>query len=342
MATPGYTTVIELTLTEIDEILNNYIFNGYAALADYLIVPLGVAVTLYIIFYGYSMTMGWTRVSISDFSKSLVRIGLIYLFAINWSWFSDYFVTLIFDVSGHIGDVLVSSTNIPLPSFAGEVITGAMQSVLIELWEMGQWAWNSGSFHNWAPLFIGLALWVCGFLLIGIGLFEIIFAKCILSILCVLAPLFISFTLFNATREFFNRWVGLCAGFSFLMILVMAATGLAMSVDQWALADAYLSKIVDLPTISILAIIFVSLLCVGIIIKVEGLALALGGFIGEAVGATSLAANISRSLGGAFGVAAGVISQRKSVNKHKNKSSQSHKTNMAKMRVLLARSKQSR
>lgn len=338
MATPGYTTVIELTLTEIDEILSNYVYNGYTALADYLTLPLGIAITLYIIFYGYSMTMGWARVSVGDFSKSIVRIGLIYLFAMHWSWFSDYFVTLIFDVSGHIGDVLVSSTNIPLPSFAGEGITGAMQSVLIELWEMGQWAWNGGSFHNWAPLFIGLALWVCGFLLIGIGLFEIIFAKCILSVLCVLAPLFISFTLFDSTREFFNRWVGLCAAYSFLMILVMAATGLAMSVDQWAIADAYVTKIVDLPTIAILAIIFVSLLCVGIIIKVEGLALALGGFVGESVSNSSLAGNISKSLGGTFGIAAGVISKRKSSGRQRSSSQK----NVEKMRLLLARSKQAR
>lgn len=302
-----FSTIIESVMTEVDYLLDNFIYDGYQALSSYLEVPLGIAIVLYIIFYGYSMVMGWSSVSIQSFSKSIVKISLIYTFAMHWSWFSEYFVRLLFDVSGHIGDVIVSSSTAKLPSFSKEGVNGALQSVLIELWKLGQWTWDGGSFTAWGPLFSGLALWVCGFLLVGIAVFEIIYAKCMLSILCVLAPLFISFTLFSATREFFNRWLGLCASFSFLLIMILAVVALSMSIDQWAVADAYISKGVNIPMLGFLTIIFVSLICVGLVRKVEMLALTMGSFVGVAISQSSIAQNISGFLGGSFSGARDVM-----------------------------------
>lgn len=301
MSIPSYNTVVEAVLHEIDLLLESYVFNGYNALADYLSGPLGIAVTLYIILMGYSLSMGWLAMSIREFSKGLVKIGFIYLFAMNWGWFSDYLINLFFNVSGHIGTILVDSTPMPLPSFAGEGIDGGLQSVLIELWDIGQWLWNSGSFHALGPLFVGVITWACGFLLIGYALFEIVFAKCILSVLCVVAPLFISFALFSSTEKFFYRWISLCSGYAFLMFLVMATIAIVLSLDQWAIGDAYLMHAKNLGMLNVFTIVFVSLICIGVIHRVCGLALVLGDGVSSWAQSTSSAQNLSYLFSGAMG-----------------------------------------
>jgi type IV secretion system protein VirB6 len=324
MSIPSYNTVVEAVLHEIDLLLENYVFHGYSALADYLSGPLGLAVTLYIILMGYSLSMGWLSMSIREFSKGLVKIGLIYLFAMNWGWFSDYLINLFFNVSGHIGTILVDSTPLPLPSFAGEGIDGGLQSVLIELWDIGQWLWNAGSFHALGPLLVGLITWACGFLLIGYALFEIIFAKCILSVLCVVAPLFISFALFSSTEKFFYRWISLCSGYAFLMILVMATIAIVLSLDQWAIGDAYLLHAKDLGMLNIFTIVFVSLICIGVINRVCGLALVLGNGVGAWAGNSAVTDKLSHFFSGASGFVVGGYSA------FKNKLSPTHSNNKTK------------
>lgn len=324
MSIPAYNTVVETVLHEIDLLLENYVFNGYSTLADYLYAPLGIAVTLYIILMGYSLSMGWLSMSIREFSKGLVKIGLIYLFAMNWGWFSDYLINLFFNVSGHIGTIIVDSTPMPLPNIAGEGIDGGLQSVLIELWDIGQWLWDAGSFHALGPLFVGLITWACGFLLIGYALFEIVFAKCILSVLCVVAPLFISFALFSSTEKFFYRWISLCSGYAFLMILIMATIAIVMSLDQWAIGDTYLLHAKDLGMLNIFTIVFVSLICAGVINRVCGLALILGDGVGVWVGSTPAADKLSHFFLGASGFVAGGF------NAFKNKMSPTHSANTKK------------
>jgi type IV secretion system protein VirB6 len=324
MSIPSYNTVVEAVLHEIDLLLEDYVFNGYSALADYLSGPLGMAVTLYIILMGYSLSMGWLSMSIREFSKGLVKIGLIYLFAMNWGWFSDYLINLFFNVSGHIGTILVDSTPLPLPSFAGEGIDGGLQTVLIELWDIGQWLWNAGSFHALGPLSVALITWACGFLLIGYALFEIVFAKCILSVLCVVAPLFISFALFISTEKFFYRWISLCSGYAFLMILVMATIAIVLSLDQWAIGDAYLLHAKNLGMLNVFTIVFVSLICIGVINRVCGLALMLGDGVGGWVRNSPVTDKLSHFFSGASGFMAGGYSA------FKNKLSPTHYNNTKK------------
>ncbi len=137
MADPSYMTVIEQLFVELNTVLNSYVFHGYTALAGYLKYPLGIAMTLYIALLGISITQGWVKLSMGNLTKSALKLALIYLAAMNWSWFSQNIVALINHASGQLGDVLIDATPMPLPHFAGEGLNGAMQSVLIEFTEIG-------------------------------------------------------------------------------------------------------------------------------------------------------------------------------------------------------------
>ena len=114
MPVPIYADVIERFFTEaLDPILHNYVYNGYQALASHLRVPLGTAVVLYIALMGLSISQGWIKLSMGNFIKSALKIGLIYTFAMNWALFSSWVVDGVQGSAGQIGDWLVSATPIP-------------------------------------------------------------------------------------------------------------------------------------------------------------------------------------------------------------------------------------
>lgn len=296
-----YTTLIEEILTEVDLLLEKYVIDGYQALAGYLEVPLATAIVFFFVCYGVALTQGWVKGSIAEFTKSLFKIGIIYFLGMNWGNFSDYVYTLFYDAAGHIGDVLVSASPIPLPTLGGEGINGALQSILIELMDISQWITQGGSFTNWMPMIEGIAIGVAAVILVGFAVLEIIIAKCMLSILFVTAPLFIAFTLFEVTQAFFDRWLGACVGYAMLMIFICAGLGLVVALDQWSLASMYANKAVGYKGIDISVVVLVTFVCFGILKRISLLAMSIGGSITSVSGHEMFASAVGGAVGGAMG-----------------------------------------
>jgi len=301
MSIPIYTDIIERFFSEaLDPILRNYVYNGYETLASHLRLPLGVAVVLYITLMGLSISQGWLKLSMSNFIKSAFKIGLIYTFAMNWSLFSKWVVDGIGLSAGQIGDWLISATPIHLPQFAGTGINGAMQSVFIELTKIGEWIWMGGSWHNIGPYFTAALVWIFGYAMIVVALFEIVLAKIMLAILFTTAPLFVCFTLFKVTHGYFDRWLGLIVGFAFLQIFISAVIALTLSFDQWAIAGAYVNHALGFQLVGFVSIMIVGLLGVGLVLKVAQMAQAIGGAVSTASGSELLAGAVGGFIGGAM------------------------------------------
>ncbi len=299
MSIPLYTTIIEKLFTELDLLLNHYVFQGYHALASYLKAPLGLAVILYIVLLGLSITQGWVKLSMSNLVKSSIKLAIVYMAAMNWGWFAHTVVDLINQGSGQIGDVLISATPVPLPHFAGTGINGAMQSVMIEFTKIGAWVWDRGSWHNWGPYLTGALIWGFGYALLLVAVFELVLAKIMLAILFATAPLFVGFTLFKPTHPFFDRWLGACVGFGLVMIFVSSMLALALSMIQWVIAGTYASHAIGLSLVGFVPVMLVGFMGVGIILKSAHLAQSIGG----TVTTTSGSALLAGTLGGAVGSA---------------------------------------
>jgi type IV secretion system protein VirB6 len=300
MAMPFYLTIIERLFTELDLLLNNFVFNGYSALANYLKVPLGLAIVLYIVLMGLSITQGWIQLSMANLVKSVTKIALIYTAAMNWSWFSNDVVDLFNKGAGEIGSVLVAATPVPIPHFAGEGINGAMQSVLIEITQIGSWIWNQGAWNNMSPCFTAALIFGFGYVLILVALFELVLAKIMLAILFSTAPLFISFTLFKPTHGFFDRWLGACVGFALLMIFISSMLALALSLLQWSIAGMYASHALKMSLVGFVPVMIVGFIGVGILLKVAHLAQAIGGGVSTASGSALLAGTVGGAVGSAL------------------------------------------
>lgn len=300
MVIPTYTTEIEKLFTLLDKMLDNYIFHGYSALADYLRYPLLLAIILYIVILGICITQGWVKLSVNNLVKSVLKLALIYLAAMSWGWFSQNVVDLLSRGAGQIGDILVGASPMPLPHFGGEGINGAMQSVLIEFVRIGDTLWEAGSFTNLGPLFDAVVVWGFGYALIAIAVFELTLAKIMLAVLLATAPLFVGFTLFKPTHGFFDRWLGACVGFALLMIFVSSMLALALSITQWSIAGMIAERAVNISLVGIAPIIITGFLGIGIILKSAHLAQAIGGTFTTVSGSSLLAGTIGGAVGSAF------------------------------------------
>ncbi len=300
MMAPSYATIVEMLFTEIDLLLANYVFNAYSAFAHYLKLPLGLASTLYIILLGLSISQGWIELSMRALLKSASKLALIYSAAMSWGWFSYYVVNFISLGAGQLGNILVTATPIPIPHFSGSGINGAMQSVLIEFTKIGVWIWDMGSWRNLGPCFTAVIIWGFGYALILIAIFELILAKIMLAILFALAPLFVAFTLFRVTHGFFDRWIGACVGFAFLMIFIASVVSLNLSVAQWAIAGIYAERAIHISLVGFVPVMIIGFIGVGVVLKAAQLSQNIGGTISTLSATSSWAPNIGGMISHAF------------------------------------------
>ena len=316
MTAPIYTDVITRFFNDVlDPTLKTFVFNGYEALAQHLKYPLGSAVVLFLMLMGISIMYGWIKFSISQFVKESLKIGLIFLLAMNWHIFSSWIVGGIQESAEQMGNWILTANPISMPQLAGPGIHGALQSVLIEVTRVAQWTWDQGSLiHNPGPYVTAIVIGLVGYALVILGLFEIIIAKIMLAILFVMAPLFISFTLFKATHGFFERWLGSILGFAFLSIFIMTALALAVSFLHWTINEIYLSHSSTLTLMGFVPILIVGGIAIFILMGVASMAKSLGGSI-SAVSGSELANGIAAFAGGSLGAMRGA---RKSYQEWKN------------------------
>ena len=300
MSAPIYSNIIDKVFHLLDQDLNSYVYDGYTALASHLQYPLGLAVILYFSIMGLSISQGWVQLSMGVFTKAIIKISLIYMFAMHWGNFNQYVIGGIEKSAGQIGDWLVNASPVAIPNFSGSGINGALQTVLTEVTRLGAWVWGKGSISNWSPFFCAVCIWIFGFISLVMAVVEIILANMMLAILFSLAPLFIGFTLFKPTHGMFDRWVGSICGFALFLIMIPAVVMLGLSFIQFVIQDQYSSQAADITLVDWVPIMIAGLINLTLILKISDYAKSIGGSISIGSGSAMLAGAVGGFVGGAL------------------------------------------
>ncbi|EEZ95949.1 type IV secretion system protein [Legionella longbeachae] len=297
MDIPTYSTVVLKLTNQIDALTKSFIFNGYNTLSNYLAQPLALLCVIYIVLRGYGMVKGLIKTPIQEFTKGAIRMGIVYMFAMNWGVFSDYLVKLFINSASELGGVLMQATPFDVPVITGSGVNGGLQSVLIEVIRVGSWTWAKASFNHFGPIFTAIMIYLSGLAVVGLALFEFIIAKLMLSICLCTTPLFLCFTLFEKTRTFFDRWLGTMVGFSLVLILVSSVVGLCMHLIHWAIGGHYLNHAANITAVDWMPIFIVACLCVMAILEVTGIAKSIGGTCSTSNGSAMVGGFIGGALG---------------------------------------------
>lgn len=288
---------------QIETITNTFTVDGYQALADVLRAPLGSAVILYIVLVGYATARGLIENTPKELFKLSLRLGIIYLLAMNWGNFATYVRDFFVIGSESMANAVMKSAS---KTHSNQNIFQGLQSVFNTMLDLGSSTMGEGGYRNLSPYFCGILIYLSGALTLGLAFFEIVIAKLMLSITLCTAPLFLSLTLFDQTKPFFDRWLGLLVGFSLVLVFVSSVLGLTVDLMSWAMTQVDVNQ-GDLKGSTWVPLFIVSLFCIMGILEAasigksiggaastSGGAAMVGGFIGAAMGAGAMAKQASK------------------------------------------------
>ncbi|MBA2649671.1 MAG: type IV secretion system protein [Legionella sp.] len=292
MSTINYDTFLLSLANEVDALTTHFVFDGYTALANLLRAPVGSLLVLYIILIGYAMVRGLIDKPQQELFKFVIRAGLIYMLALNWSFFSSHVKDLLVVGSESIATTLMQAVH---KNQLGGSINQGLQSVLNEILQLGSDLFDAGSFRKPTPYFAGFMVFFCGSITLGLAFIEIVIAKLMLAVTLCTAPLFILFTLFEQTKSFFDRWLGVVTGFAFVLIFVSSVVGLCVHLLHWVtagiLGNAALTAAIWVP------IFIVAVLCVMGITQAVAIGKSIGGSLCTSGGAAMVGGFIGGSMG---------------------------------------------
>lgn len=278
--------------SEIDKLTNQFVFDGYKALSSLLQVPLGSLIVLYIVLMGYAVARGIIDKPSQAIFKFAIRSGLIYMLAMNWDFFASHVKDLLVMGSESIASTLMKAVQ---KNGTGGSINQGLQSVLNDVLTLGTELFEAGSFRKLTPYFAGFMVFLSGAITIGLAFIEIVIAKLMLAVTLSTAPLFIIFTLFDETKSFFERWLGVMTGFAFALIFVSSVVGLSVHLLHWVTISVVGKTEV---TAAIWVPVFiVGILCIMGITQAVSIGKSIGGSLCTSGGAAMVGGFIGGSLG---------------------------------------------
>ena len=188
------------------------------------------------------------------------KLALIGIFAWNWTQFWAVADAIQKAIEAAAGGILAATGN----GFAGPTITGGFASAIDTLMsEFTNAATSTASeMGGWfaTAIISGICLLLIAIVSAGSALL-ILFPKVVITILLGLAPIMIALTLFEITKDFFERWLAACVSWSLYPLFIAAIFSIMLSMGNDMVAkigtDGYDSIGAFIPFIVLMVLILI-------------------------------------------------------------------------------------
>lgn len=220
--------IITYFVDTVDTYLGNAAESQFGAIAATVGTLGTVACTLVVIFVFLNLAFGFRDMDGRMAFWLVVRMTLIAIFSQSWTQF-DFFASALLNGIDSIAGSLVASVGGgevgPSGTFAEEF------DVLIE--RMAQYLDAISESMNWmtGAVINGIGVVLLS-LLGGIAAFIILFARVVLALMLALAPIMIFLTLFDATKDYFLRWVSSTVSFALYPVVIAGIFATIIGVGQ--------------------------------------------------------------------------------------------------------------
>jgi type IV secretion system protein VirB6 len=213
-------TVIVEILNQVDQVTNGMVFNGYAALAASLKTPLMMIFTIYVAFIGWSILQGWSKLTVGQATKHVLKIAIVLALVTEWSVFARYLYNVFTNAPNELSALVMQS----IGGGSGEGVNSALQTLFDQSMHLGMEVWAKGGFWKGIGMWLfGALIWAFAIILVTVALIIFVVSKFSLSILLVLAPVFVPFLLWQSTKGIFDGWIKSSLGFAFVPLFASAA-----------------------------------------------------------------------------------------------------------------------
>ncbi len=213
------------------------LFQGIADSYDYQ-GAVAAAFSLYVIIYGIAIIGGLVQATVGDAAIRIAKMAVIGFFAANWDEFyltiGAFFINgmdeLIAFFLGAFKDLYYLHEGADFTQSNTDVIFGDLDIFVSRIFSPHTIALVSAVMSS-SPGNIALA-GLIGFSLVFlmIGVFRVVmtyvFAVFALALLFAIAPIFLTFMLFNQTKPLFDNWINMLINYSLQPVFVCAFIGL--------------------------------------------------------------------------------------------------------------------
>lgn len=255
--TLSFDHIFSYFICNMEQLSSNLMGNMYCGMVTNLTPMVMAVMTLAVLVFGMGFTIGVIPATAREFQKFLIKVAFILAFATQSEYLIGYGYRFL--VEGAREGIAIalsglytapdgapttgnSSANVyaQLDGFLGRTMQFATDYVGTK--------WNSASGSNpcqnaifavmaimaiaFPPVFY-LSLLIIGKIALTFirAVFGYVYAIVGITFLLSLAPFFLSFYMFQATRQYFDKWLGYLISFSLQMVIVFAFLTFIVSID---------------------------------------------------------------------------------------------------------------
>lgn len=213
------------------------IYKGIVEDADF-VQMIRACLILYVMFFFISYIFGIIQLSGAEVLVRLIKMSIIIQMISpgSWEFFTSHFFNLFTDgVREIMGIMATAGSDIP---FNPDYPLDFLDRLLLMLFSEETWAkigallFMPGWSFVLGQIYVIIILLVEILFLVAVGRAMVVYVMSVLaiSIIMILAPIFITTVLFKTTRELFEGWLRTLLGYSFQPILLFAFLGLFQAV----------------------------------------------------------------------------------------------------------------
>ncbi|NNM58287.1 MAG: type IV secretion system protein [Legionellales bacterium] len=286
MTTMTTGNVITGMFTQIQSLLTNYTSEGYQALSSTLAIPLGAAISLYIVLMGFAISQGFVEMKMKELVVASLKIAVVYTAAMNWDFVNTYFIALINSVVTDVSNVMVSVGGSDITR-SNDGVSDGLQTLLNRVMELAQAYSKKGGVTDWMPCIESLVIEFLGLIVVTLASAEILIALTFMDILFAMTPLMVIFYFFTPTKSMFEHWLNLIFGNGMAIILVSSVAGLVLVMMSWVFPEL-MPNSKDLTFMASGAAAVISFVSILLLFKAAGVGRALAGGTSSASGLAAM------------------------------------------------------
>jgi len=202
--------------------METFISDGTSNISEWVSGPLTVAITLYVVLFGYLVLRGSVQEPILDFAYRVIKLGIILMLVRNASEYQTYVTNIFFDILPREISQALNTGAAPSASTFDSILDKG-QATATDIWSRGSWPVDIVTGFG-GMLAIGASFFVA-----AIGYIVSLYARLALAIVLAIGPIFVALAMFQATRRFTEAWIGQLVNFVILQVLVVAVGSLLIT-----------------------------------------------------------------------------------------------------------------
>lgn len=208
----------------VDTIVNSFVNTNVSKIANTVAPAIAVALTISYMMEGLFLIIRPSGEPLTSLFQKVVQSAIIISIASAGGLYQQYFANAALKAPDEFSSALIISQDGASASSMGSVIDQAINSGIKTT---GLALDNAGiTSHGLASLVVAICCIISTVIMCGVGAALIFTSKLMLGVVVSIGPLFIFMLLFNATRQFFERWCAQVVTHGMTVVIMSAVFGM--------------------------------------------------------------------------------------------------------------------